>query len=190
MYEKKSDELRILFNDCVAARANIQQELAELRNARASADDTLKTEVRRVRDELGRRDLHHQRQVAENNRIAAERMATDSEARGRVEEDRARLRTRSLMGTQIAALAGQGTDLAGSPTDILGDTAAAGETDALTIRTNAAREAWGYRTKGVEFGNEALLAANRRDNSVPNRFSLGASLIGAAGAVAEKWYRF
>ncbi len=132
----------------------------------------------------------YQRQVAENNRIAAERMARDSEERGRVEEDKQRLRTRALMGTQIAALAGQGTDLAGSPTDILGDTAAVGEADALTIRANAARDALGYRTKGLEFGNEAMLANSRQGSSGLSLPRVGASLIGGAGSVADKWYRF
>ena len=100
----------------------------------------------------------YQAQVARNNQIMADRMAADATERGRIEEDARRRRTAQTMGTQTAILAGQGTDLAGSPTDILGDTAAAGELDALTIRSNAAREAWGYRVKGVEFGNEAALA--------------------------------
>lgn len=131
----------------------------------------------------------YQAAVARNNQIQADRMATDSEERGRIAEDRARLRTRALAGTQTAALAGQGTDLAGSPTDILGDTAAAGETDALTVRNNAARKAWGYRTKGVEFGNEIGLATSRQGSSGPLP-GVGASLIAGAGSVADKWYRF
>lgn len=94
------------------------------------------------------------------------------------------------MGRQVAALAGQGADLTGSPTDILGDTAAAGEMDALTTRSNTAREAWGYRTKGVEFGNEIGLANSRQGSSGPSLPGVGESLIGGAGSVADKWYRF
>jgi len=132
----------------------------------------------------------YQAQVAENNRIAAERMAVDAEKRGQVAESRQRLRTKGIMGTQIAALAAQGTDLEGSPTDILGDTAYAGEIDALTIRSNAAREAWGYRTKGVEFGNEVGLANARQGASGLSALGVGSSLIAGAGSVADKWYRF
>ena len=132
----------------------------------------------------------YQAQVARNNQITADRLATDATERGRVEEDRQRLRTRALLGTQTAILAGQGTDLAGSPTDILGDTAAAGETDALAIRSNAAREAWGHRTNGVEFGNEASRSFNRQASSVTSVLDVGASLIAGGGAVADKWYRF
>lgn len=132
----------------------------------------------------------YQAQVARNSQIAAERLVTDATERGRIEEDRARLRTRSLMGTQVAALAGQGTDLAGSPTDILGDTAAAGEMDALTSRANAAREARGYRVKGIEFGNDIGLANARQSSTALSPLGVGASLIAGGGAVADKWYRF
>lgn len=132
----------------------------------------------------------YQAQVARNNQIAADRLAVDAEKRGQIAEDRHRLRTRALMGTQTAALAGQGTDLAGSPTDILGDTAAAGEMDALTLRSNAMREAWGYRTKGVEFGNETGVANSRQGSRGPFLPGVGESLIGGAGSVADKWYRF
>lgn len=132
----------------------------------------------------------YQAAVARNNRIMADRLAVDSEERGRTAEDRARLRTRSLMGTQVAALAGQGTDLSGSPLDILGDTAAAGETDALTIRSNALREARGHRARGVEFENEAAPAQSRQASSGLSPIGVGASLITGAGSVADKWYRF
>ena len=132
----------------------------------------------------------YQAQVARNNQIKADRFAVHAEKRGQIAEDRQRLRTRALMGTQTAAMAGQGTDLAGSPTDILGDAASAGEMNALTIHSNVAREAWGYRTKGVEFDNEAMLANSRQGISRVNPQGASGSLIAGAGSVADKWYRF
>lgn len=132
----------------------------------------------------------YQAAVARNDRITAERLARDAEARGRLEEDKARLQTRSLIGKQIAALAAQGTDLAGSPADLLGDTAAAGEADALAIRRDAQREAWGFRAKGVALGNEAAAAETRRRNAALDAPGVATSLIGSAGTVADKWYRF
>lgn len=132
----------------------------------------------------------YQAAVAHNNRIAAHRMAEEAMRRGQIEEQARRTRTAQVLGTETAILAGQGTDLAGSPTDILGDTAAAGEMDALTIRGNAAREAWGYRAKGVEFGNVSLQANSRQGSSGLSLPGVGQSLIGAAGSVADKWYRF
>ncbi len=132
----------------------------------------------------------YQAAVARNNQTTANTLAVDAETRGKAEEDRQRRKTALIMGTQQAALAAQGTDLEGSPTDILGDTAAVGELDALTIRSNAAREAWGYRVKGVEYGNEVALANARVGSSGLSALGVGASLIGGAGAVADKWYRY
>ena len=132
----------------------------------------------------------YQAQVARNTQIVADRMAVDSEERGHTEESRARLRARSLMGGQTVTLAGQGADLSGSALDILGDTVATGETDALTIRSNAAREAWRYQTKAVDLDNEIGLAKSQQGSNGPSLTSLGASLIGGAGSVADKWYRF
>lgn len=84
--------------------------------------------------------------VAENNAATKELAAQDAQARGGVEEDRQRTRTRQALATQRAAFAASGDTLSDISTqNILGDTAAFGEEDALTIRSNAAREAWGIR---------------------------------------------
>lgn len=132
----------------------------------------------------------YQAAVARNNQTQANTLAVDSENRGKAEEDRQRRKTALIMGTQQAALAAQGTDLEGSPTSILGDTAAAGELDALTIRSNMVREAWSFWTKGVEFGNEVALANAQQANSGLSALGVGASLIAGAGAVSDKWYRY
>ena len=50
----------------------------------------------------------YQARVARNNQTAADRLAVAAEKHGRIAEDRQRLRTRALMGTQVAALVGQG----------------------------------------------------------------------------------
>jgi len=43
----------------------------------------------------------------------------------------------------------RGSDLEGSPLDILGDTAASGEEEALAVRHQAAREAWNQRIQAT-----------------------------------------
>jgi hypothetical protein len=65
-----------------------------------------------------------------------------------------------VIGTQRAEFAAQGVDVgSGSAVDVQKDTAYQGEIDALTLRTNAAREAWGYT---VEAQGETLQAQNTR----------------------------
>ncbi|TAJ87281.1 MAG: hypothetical protein EPO41_23355, partial [Reyranella sp.] len=75
---------------------------------------------------------------------------------------------------------------------ILGDTAAAGELDARTIRANAAREAYGYQIQGQGYGNTAILESTRAANSTytSNYLGAGASLLSGASTLADKWRRF
>jgi len=134
----------------------------------------------------------YQAQVAEQNRELARRQQADALQRGQVAEDNRRRVTAQQIGQQTAALAAQGTDLDGSPTDILGDTAATGELDARTIRANAAREAYGYQVQGLGYGNTAALETTRAANSTytPNYLGAGASLLSGASTLSDKWARF
>lgn len=97
----------------------------------------------------------YQTAVARNAAQVSEYNAQDAERRGAVEEARQRQKTSLLLGTQRARLAAQGSDLEGSPLDILGDTAAAGEQDALLTRYQAAREAWNQRIQAANQNAQA-----------------------------------
>lgn len=134
----------------------------------------------------------YQAQVAQQNQELARRQAADATQRGQVAEDNRRRQTALQIGQQRAGLAAQGTDFTGSETDILGDTAAAGELDARTIRANAAREAYGYTVQGLGYGNTAALETARAANSTytPNYLGAGASLLSGAATLSDKWRRF
>ncbi len=125
-------------------------------------------------------------QLSRQRQQIAEQQAADALQRGQVAEQKQRDLTAQRIGTQQAALAAQGTDLEGSPTDILGDTARAGEQDALTLRNNAAREAWGFQVQGAGYGADAAL----RESYEPSYLGAGASLLSNASSLAEKWDRF
>jgi hypothetical protein len=125
-------------------------------------------------------------QLSRQRQQLADQQAQDALQRGQVAEQKQRDLTAQRIGTQTAALAAQGTDLEGSPTDILGDTARAGEQDALTIRNNAAREAWGYETQAAGSGADAAL----RESYEPSYLGAGTSLLMGASSLADKWDRF
>ncbi|MDP1840749.1 MAG: hypothetical protein Q8N31_23205 [Reyranella sp.] len=97
---------------------------------------------------------------ARNAATVSEYNAQDAERRGAVEEERQRRKTSLLLGTQQARFAAQGSDLLGSPLDLLGDTAAFGEEDALATRYQAAREAWNYRIQAANQTSQADFYAN------------------------------
>jgi hypothetical protein len=129
---------------------------------------------------------NYQRAMALRQQQINDWQAKDAMQRGEVAEQQQRAKTAQMLGSQTAKLAAQGTDLSGSPTDILGDTARAGEFDALTIRNNAVREAWGYQ---VGAGN-AGAAAGMYGSFQPSYLGAGASLLSGASTLADKWSRF
>lgn len=134
----------------------------------------------------------YQAQVAQQNQELARRQQADALQRGQVAEENRRRLTQQQIGQQRAGLAAQGTDFTGTETDILGDTAAAGELDARTVRANAAREAYGYQVQGMGYANEVGLQYTRAANSTysPNYLGAGASLLAGASTLSDRWRRF
>lgn len=108
-------------------------------------------------------------QVQDMNATMADRRAKDAIERGAQEEQRKRNQVAQIKGQQQAAMAANGVDLTfGSPLDTLTDTAVMGELDALTIRTNANREAYDYKVDAV----------NKRSGATMSRMSAKAASTG------------
>lgn len=96
----------------------------------------------------------------EINARLSEAQAADARHRGKLDEKAHRKDVKRLIGSQRAAMAAQGIDLEdGSALDVVGDTAAQGELDALTIRNNAWREAWGYETQAIDSRSRGRFAS-------------------------------
>jgi hypothetical protein len=128
-----------------------------------------------------------QAQIDTNNAQVAEWQAQQAELAGADAEQSSRLRTSQVTGEQRAALAANGVDLGtGSATDVLAGTQVIGNHDALTIRDNASRQAWGYRTQGVNFLNDAAMSHSAADSINPALSAVG-SLLSSAGAVDKAW---
>lgn len=143
----------------------------------------------------------YQSQVARNNAISAEYQAQDAIKRGEVAEAEQRRKTMMLKGTQTARLAANGIDISeGSPLQILSDTDWMGEQDALTIRDNANREAWGYRVQGQNSTSNSTMLKARSEAENP-LLAAGTTLLNGSGTVADsimtkpdglvadKWYK-
>ena len=102
------------------------------------------------------------RQTAERNAGLAETNAQYTEVAGaRLQEDRAR-RIRSLIGAQRAGLAANGLLIdEGTGVDLQGDVAELGGLAIAEIRSNAGRQASGFRIQGANAMDEALAATLR-----------------------------
>lgn len=135
---------------------------------------------------------NYRAKVAENNRIIASAEANDAFARGRVEEENARIRSSQLQGRQRAGFASQGV-LVDQDTAAVStlDTQILGEADALTVRDNAAREAAAITARGEGFAQEGVLARSEASNiELATRGRVAGTLLSGAGKVAGKWYDF
>lgn len=106
-----------------------------------------------------------ERELFGKNADLAEEQAQDAIARGREAEMRQRYRTRTLVGEQNAAFAGQGI-VSGEGTAALVKKTdfALGESDALMIRENAAREALGFKRQADIYRQQGQFAYTRGRN--------------------------
>lgn len=119
----------------------------------------------------------------QRNAQIAEIQAKDALARGRVEAKRARRQTEQVIGAQRTGFAAQGVDVnRGSALDIQADAAYLGELDALTIRNNAAKEAWGYRTQADDLRFQGAVAKQE------GQFGAFKTIIGAGGSMLMARY--
>lgn len=97
--------------------------------------------------------------ISQYNADIARQQAQRALDRGKTDEQQYRLSIAQLIGKQRAQLAAKGFDLgADTALQIQLDTARIGEIDALTIRNNAALEAWGYRAQAINLENQGRAA--------------------------------
>lgn len=123
------------------------------------------------------------RRTANMNAGLADQQAADALSRGQTAQFSSELRTAQLKGTQTATLAAHGVALdQGSALDVLTSTDVMGAADAATIHDNAAKESWGYKAQAANYRSQAANA---------NPWAAGgASMLGAAGNVASRWYKY
>lgn len=120
----------------------------------------------------------YNQQVANMNAELSDRRAKDALERGALEEQRKRAEVAQIKGRQQAAMAANGVDLTfGSPLDTLVDTAVLGELDALTIRTNANREAYDFKVQAVNQRAGGTLEGMKAKSAIQGGW------LGAAGTV-------
>ena len=133
-------------------------------------------------------NARYQAQISANNAALAQFYADDAIARGAEEADLQSERARAIAGQQTAALAASGIDVqSGTALGVLGDTAEAAEIDRLTIRDNAAREAYRYQ---VDAANAQAQAAASSSVQTGSFLSAGGSLLTGLGGVGERWQRY
>ena len=139
---------------------------------------------------------NYQAQVARNNAIISERNAQAAEEAGRTLEQNQRQKTAQIISSTRAAQAANGLDTtSGTPADVQADEAKLGELDALTIKNNAARQAYGYRVEGMsDTANAGLLEQSAANDIVAGNIKADAartqgisSILSGATSLSDKF---
>jgi hypothetical protein len=140
-----------------------------------------------------------QAELSDYNAAIADLQATDAIARGVEEENRFRTSVRGMIGTQRAGIAAGNVDVGfGSAVDVQADAAFLGELDALTIRTNAAREAWGYNVQAEDLRKRAAITRKEgvylekagREQQSASRWAAGGTLLGTGASLLQQRYGY
>lgn len=133
----------------------------------------------------------YQAAVARNNQILAEQYAKSAEQRGNVMAQQKQMELARRQGSIKAAIGASGLDVGGSGSRLEDDTQMMGDLDVRTIRYNAAKEAYGFRTQGTTYAGQAQLddAAAANAASGGNLGALG-SIISGGAQVSDKWARY
>lgn len=136
-------------------------------------------------------------QLSDYNAAVADLQATDAVTRGTQQENRFRVGVRGLIGSQRAAFAGNNVDVGyGSTVDVQADAARLGEFDALQIRTNAAREAWGYKVQATDLRARAAIQRKEGANAAlagqvahgAAYWQAGSTILGATTSMLQAKY--
>lgn len=138
-----------------------------------------------MQGKAGEAQAASQADALRRNAVYMNNAAQDAKIRGTQDADWARVNTQSMIGSQRAAMAGNGGVIdSGSNALLQQDAAQLGELDALTISNNAAREAYGYE---VQASDNLRTAKNLKAQAKKNTMSslLGGALQGAGSAYSS-----
>lgn len=134
----------------------------------------------------------YQAQVARNNAKIAQQNASWATQIGDTQAVNEGMKTRAQVGAIKAAQAASGIDVnTGSAVDVRSSASELGELNALTIRSNAARQAYGYQVQGTSDIAQAQLDVYS-GNQAQTAGYIGAfgSLLGGASSAGGQYIKF
>lgn len=145
-------------------------------------------QLARTQAKATKSQLRYQRDMALINARMNERTAQSILDAGQKQVGRLTMRAGQVKSSQRVAMAANGIDLGeGSAAEIQASTDLVKEIDTNTIEANAIRSAWGVRTQGVNYSNEATMLDATADSISTRQAGNNALLTGATG-VAKSWY--
>lgn len=137
----------------------------------------------------GKNAADYQAQVAANNAQIATQNETLAIESGEQTASNQSMKTRATVGATVAGQGASGVDVnSKSFTDVRAGEAELGHLDALTIRSNAARQAYGYAVKAVSETAQSKLDTSMGEQSMlSGEIGAASSLLGGASSAGSKY---
>jgi len=130
-----------------------------------------------------------QAQQLEFNTKVAELQAEDAIAQGDQDAAALQRKARQLRGSQRAAFGASGVEVnSGSALSVQSDTEDMADIDAMTIKLNAARKAWGFKVDAVNSFAQSTLNSVAAENSA--RTTLLTNGIKSIGGAGKNYYEY
>lgn len=139
-----------------------------------------------------RQAANYQAQVAKQQSDIANQQAQQTAAAGEAATEQQGLKTRATVGAVTANEAASGVDVnSGSALDTRLSAADVGELNALTTRSNYARQAYGYQTGAVASeAQSGLYRAEASQAPIGGALSATGSLLSGASSAANQYARW
>lgn len=134
----------------------------------------------------------YQAGVAEVNQRIAKSNAEFSRSVGESKAETSGLKTRAMVGETIAKQGSSGFRAGeGSGEKVLESEHMLGEAEQDTVRSNAARAAYGHEVEAINFGAQSALYKNAATTSeISGGINATSSLLGGASSVSSKWLQY
>lgn len=131
-------------------------------------------------------------EVAKQNANIATQKAGIAGQTGEAQAAMQEQKTRATVGAIKAGQAASGLEVdTGSAVDVRSSAAELGQLDALTVRTNAAKEAYGYTTQATsDMAQSQLDKYEAATAGTAGAIGAGSSLLGGVGSAATNWAKF
>lgn len=131
-------------------------------------------------------------QVAKENQQVSTANAQIAGQAGAEQAGMTSMKTRATVGAVQANQAASGIDVnSGSDVDVRSSARELGELDALTVRSNATREAYGQTVQAASYGAESQLQSYEAESAgTAGEIGAASSFLGSTGSAANNWYRY
>lgn len=131
-------------------------------------------------------------EVAGVNQQIANQNAEFAGAAGEQQAAQQEMKTRAEVGSIKANQAAGGVDVnSGSAVDVRSSAAALGELNAITIRSQAARTAYGYQNQAESYGaQQGLETSQAAAAQTAGAINAGTTALGSLGSASSNWANF